>query len=118
MSLKLLEENKRNEKETLELILKIWTLFLIGLHALGFIDESYFPGFRTEPLEQEAIIWKAQQVIFFGILCLGFLTDILQMRTERGKAYQFLILSLVLGSVSGYLSAYQYKIIAAFFIPN
>ena len=111
-------ENKRNEQETLDLILKIWALFLIGLHALGFINESYFPGFRTEPLTQEEIIWKAQRVIFFGILCLGFLTDILQMRIDRGKAYQFLFLSLALGTVSGYLSAYQYKIIAMFFGEN
>jgi hypothetical protein len=110
-----LEENKRNEQKTLDLILKIWALFLIGLHALGFIDESYFPGFRTEPLEREDIIWKAQRVIFFGIMCLGFLTDILQMRINREKAYQFLFLSLVLSASSGYLSAYQYKIIATFF---
>lgn len=113
-----MEENKRNEQETLDLILKIWAVFIIGLHALGFVDESYFPGFRTEPLAQEEIIWKAQRVIFFGILGLGFLTDILQMRIDRGKAYQFLFLSLILGSVSGYLSAYQYKIIAVFFGEN
>jgi len=110
-----MEENKRNEQETLNLILKIWALFIIGLHALGFVDEAYFPGFRTEPVEREEIIWKAQRVIFFGIMCLGFLTDILQMRRDRGKAYQFLILSLVLSALSGYLSAYQYKIISLFF---
>ncbi len=113
-----MEENKRNEQETLDLILKIWALFLIGLHALGFVDESHFPGFRTEPLEKEEIIWNAQKVIFFGILCLGFLTDILQMRSERGKAYQFLFLSLVLGTASSYLAAYQYKIIALIFGGN
>ena len=118
MSLKLLEENKRNEKETLELILKIWIIFLFGLHILGFIDESYFTGFRTIPIAKEAIIWKAQRLIFFGILFLGFLIDVLQMRNNRRKAYQFLILSLVLGSLSGYVSAYQYKLITVFFTDN
>ncbi len=113
-----MERNKRSEQETLDLILKIWVLFLIGLHALGFVDESYFPGFRDEPLAQEEIIWKAQKVIFFGFMFLGFLTDILQMRIERSKAYQFLFLSLLLGTASGFLSAYQYKLIYLFFGRN
>ena len=113
-----MEKNKRNVEETLDLILKVWVLFLVGLHALGFVDESHFPGFRTEPLAQQEIIWNAQKVILFGILCLGFLTDILQMRTERGKAYQFLFLSLILGTASSYLSTYQYKIITLFFLEN
>ena len=106
---------KRNEEETLDLILKIWIIFLVGLHALGFIDEFYFPGFRSDPLEKQEILWNAQKAIFFGMMSLGFLIDIIQMRIEKNKAYQFLFLSLVLGSLSGYFSAYQYKIISVIF---
>jgi|TARA_B110000467_G_C18294687_1_gene467130 hypothetical protein len=111
----MMQEKKRNEEETLDLILKIWIVFIVGLHLLGFIDESYFPGFRSEPLDKQEILWKAQQVIFFGMMCLGFLIDIIQMRLTKDKAYQFLLLSLVMGSLSGYLSAYQYKFIAVIF---
>ena len=110
-----MNENRSKELETIELLQRIWTLFLIGIYFACFMNEYHFPGFREEPLEGEAIFWKVQRVLFFGLMVLGFLTDLVQMRIDRSKAYLFLFLSLIMGGVSSALGAYQFRFVAGLF---
>lgn len=107
--------NDDKEKETLELLQKVWTLLLIGIYFACFMNEYHFPGFRDEPLEGEEIFWQVQRVLFFGLLSVGFLIDIVRMRSDRNKAFQFLFLSLILGGLSGFIAAYQFHFVAKIF---
>ena len=101
--------------ETLNLLQKLWTLVLISIYFSCFMNEYYYPGFREEPLEGEAIYWKIQRVLFFGLMGLGFLADVVQMRIDSNKAYYYLFMSLIFGGLSGVIGAYQYRFFAAFF---
>lgn len=101
--------------ETLTLLQQVWTLFLIAIFILGFMDEYHFPGNREEPLEAEAILWNAQKVLFFGLMGVGFLIDLVQLREDRHKAFLFLFLSLVLGGFSSWISALQCKLLFQLF---
>jgi hypothetical protein len=101
--------------ETLTLLHQIWALFLIAVYFLGFMAEYHFPGNREEPLKTEAILWNAQSVLFFGLMFLGFLIDLVQLRGDRHKAFLFLSLSLLLGGFSSWISAVQCKILFQLF---
>lgn len=107
--------SRKNVAETLTLLKRVWGLFLIALYFMGFMNEYQFPGMREEPLEGEAILWSVQRVLFFGLMCVGFLIDVVQMRENRQKAFLFLFLSLVLGSLSGWVSAFQFKVLSSLF---
>tara|TARA_B100000686_G_scaffold352272_1_gene453693 strand:- start:1378 stop:1740 length:363 start_codon:yes stop_codon:yes gene_type:complete len=108
-------QNNPNIYATFELLKKVWSLFLIAIYFACFMNEYYFPGFREEPLEGEAIYWKIQRLLFFGLMGLGFLTDVVQMRLDREKAYYYLFMSLILGGLSGIVGAYQYRFFATMF---
>ena len=115
-----MEQNPETEnkvEETLILLKKIWVFFLIGLIAACFYNEAQFPGFRDEPLEGEAFLWKIERVLFFGLLGLGLLVDIVQSRLDREKAFLFLFLSLILGGVSTMVGAFQYRVFDYFLGP-
>jgi hypothetical protein len=101
--------------ETLILLQKVWTLFLIAVYFSGFMAEYHFPGNREEPLEKEAILWNAQRILFFGLMFVGFLIDLVQMRGDRNKAFLFLSLSLLLGGFSSWISALQCKTLIQLF---
>lgn len=101
--------------ETLTLLQHVWVLFLIAVYFMGFMDEYHFPGNREEPLEAQAILWNAQRVLFFGLMFVGFLIDLVQMREDRHKAFLFLFLSLILGGASSWVSAIQCKIVFQIF---
>ena len=108
-----MEQNPETENQievTLNLLKKIWVFFLIGLVAACFYNEARFPGFRDEPLAGEAFLWKIERVLFFGPLGLGLLTDIVQSRVDREKAFLFLFLSLILGGMSTVVGAYQFRV--------
>ncbi|MBI4389785.1 MAG: hypothetical protein HY580_06350 [Nitrospinae bacterium] len=98
--------------ETLDLLKKVWTIFLIGLYLACFMNEKYFPGFRTEPLSGEEFFWKIQRVLFFALMAVGFLIDITQARVDRGKAFAFLFLSLILGGLANYVGAMQFRAVS------
>ena len=110
-----MDNNNPKELETLRFIQIVWALFLIGIYFASFMNEYYFPGFREEPLEGEAIFWKVQRVLFFCLMVLGFFMDLVQIRINRNKAYLFLFLSLILGSISSILGVYQFRFVAALF---
>ena len=98
-------------EETLILLKKIWVFFLVILYAACLYGEYRFPGIREgEPLEGEAILWKIQRVLFFGLMGLGLLTDIVQIRIDRKKAFLFLFASLVLGSICNLIAMGQMKL--------
>ena len=98
--------------ETLILLKKIWVLFLFVLLAMGMLTENYFPGERETPEKGEEILWNLQQLFFFGLMSIGFLIDIVQMRGDRNKAFIFLFLSLMLGGLAGMAGAMQYRLLA------
>jgi len=95
--------------ETTTLMKKIWVVFLIGLYSASFLNEYHFPGMREKPLEGEEVLWQIQQVIFFGLMFLGLLIDLVEMRIDRNRSFRFLILSLVMGSLSGFVGSLHYK---------
>ena len=101
-------------EETLILLKKIWVFFLIGLYAVCIYNERIFPGMREEPLEGEMILIKIQRVVFFGLMGLGLLTDIVQIRIDRSKAFLFLFLSLILGGMSNLWAMGQAKLLNLF----
>ena len=103
------------ESEVLTYATQVWAVFLIGLYAASFMNEYHFPGFREEPLEGEEYLWKMQRVLFFGLLVASVLVDIVRMRVDRQKAFQFLFISLILGGLSSTLGAMQFKAIAFIF---
>lgn len=98
-------------EETLILLKKIWVFFLVGLYAVCLYNEFRFPGPREEePLEGEEILWKIERVLFFGLMGLGLLTDIVQIRIDRGKAFIYLFASLLLGGLCSLIAMGQMKI--------
>jgi hypothetical protein len=107
--------NQEEIAETLTLLKRVWVLFLIAVYFVGLMNEYHFPGVREEPLEGESILWNAQRVLFFGLMFVGFLVDVVQMREDRQKAFLFLLLSLVLGSISSWVSAIQFQAISLLF---
>lgn len=76
------------------------------------MNERYFPGFRTEPLSGEEYFWKIQRVLFFALMVLGFMIDITQMRTDRRRAFLYLLLSLILGGFANFAGAMQYRAVS------
>jgi len=102
-------------EETLILLKKIWVFFLVGLYAACLYNEYRFPGVREgEPLEGEAILWKIQRVLFFGLMGLGLLVDIVQIRIDRSKAFLYLFASLILGGLCNLIAMGQMKLLNFF----
>jgi len=102
-------------EETLILLKKIWVFFLVMLYAACLYSEYRFPGVREgEPLEGEAILWKIQRVLFFGLMGLGLLADIVQIRIDRSKAFLYLFASLVLGSLCNLFALGEMKLLNFF----
>ena len=102
-------------EDTLLLMKKFWVLILLGLYAACLYNEYRFPGFREEPLEGEAILWKMQRVLYLGLLGLGLLIDIVQARIDRDKAFIFLFASLILGALSTLATSAQFRIFSTIF---
>ncbi len=102
-------------EETLLTLRKVWVLFLAGLYFSCFMNEHYYPGFRTDPLPGEEYFWKLERVLLFALMGVGFMIDLVQMRVEQRKAFHFLFLSLVLGTLSNILGAVQYWVVSGAF---
>ena len=100
---------------TLMLLKKIWVAFLAGLYAACLYNEYIFPGVREgEPLAGEAIWLNIERVLFFGLMGLGLLTDIVQIRTDRNKAFLYLFASLILGGLCNLIAMGQMKVLRIF----
>ncbi len=105
-----MEGNEKLE-ETLQFIKLMWALFMAALYLTCFIDEYRFPGERSKPLDGEEDIWMVQNVLFFGLMGLGFLADLVQIKIDKTKAFLFLAMSLVLGGLASTIGALQFRII-------
>ena len=93
-------------EETKELLLKIWAVLLLGLYGVGFLHEKILVQQTLEASEE--ILPDIAKLLFFALMFVSFLVDIVEMREDRNKAYRFLLLSLFLGGLSATISAIQY----------
>ena len=93
-------------EETKELLLKIWAVLLLGLYEVGFLHEKMLVQQTLEASEE--ILPNISKLLFFALMFVSFLVDIVEMREDRNKAYRFLLLSLFLGGLSATISAIQY----------
>ena len=93
-------------EETKELLLKIWAVLLLGLYGVGFLHEKMLVQQTLEASEE--ILPDIAKLLFFALMFVSFLVDIVEMREDRNKAYRFLILSLFLGGLSATVSSIQY----------
>ena len=93
-------------EETKELLLKIWAVLLLGLYGVGFLHEKMLVQKTLEASEE--ILPDIAKLLFFALMFVSFLVDIVKMREDRNKAYRFLLLSLFLGGLSATISAIQY----------
>ena len=93
-------------EETKELLLKIWAVLLLGLYGVGILHEKMLVQQTLEASEE--ILPDIAKLLFFALMFVSFLVDIVEMREDRNKAYRFLILSLFLGGLSATISAIQY----------
>jgi len=103
-------------EETLILLKKLWVAFLVGLYMAGLYNEYIFPSSPDggEPGKGEMIWLNIQRVVFFGLLGLGFLTDLVQIRIDGKKAFLFLFASLILGGLSNLITMGQMKLLRLF----
>jgi hypothetical protein len=91
-------------EETRELLLKVWSVLLLGLYGVGFLHEKMLV---QQTLKAE-VLPDIGRLLFFALMFVSFLIDIVEMREDRNKAYRFLLLSLLLGGLSATISAMQY----------
>jgi hypothetical protein len=100
------------------LLKKIWVVFLIGLYSASFLNEYHFPGVREKPLDGEKVLWQIQQVIFFGLMFLGLLVDLVEMRIDRKRAFRFMVISLLMGGLSTWVGAFHFKLFSYIVSPS
>jgi hypothetical protein len=93
-------------EETKELLLKIWAVLLLGLYGVGILHEKMLVQQTLEASEE--ILPDIAKLLFFALMFVSFLVDIVEMREDRNKAYRFLLLSLFLGGLSATISSIQY----------
>lgn len=97
-----------NLDETKILLRQVWAFMLMGLYGIGIFQERAVVLQAGAAQAAESILPDVAKVIFLGLLFVSFLIDIVEMREDKDKAYQFLFLSLVAGGLSATISAMQY----------
>jgi hypothetical protein len=104
-----------NLEETKILLRQVWAFMLMSLYGIGLFQERWV-GMQTQGAQAaESILPDVAKVIFFGLIFVSFLIDIVEMRENKDKAYQFLFLSLVAGGLSATISAAQYQVLVQVF---
>ena len=93
-------------EQTKELLLKVWTVLLMGLYGVGFLQEKMLVEQVVEITKE--VLPDIAKLLFFALMFVSFLIDIVEMRENKDKAYRFLLLSLILGGLSATFSAMQY----------
>ena len=97
-----------NIDQTRELLLKVWSVLLMGLYGVGFLREKMLVQ-QEEALKAD-VLPDVAKLFFFTLMFVAFLIDIVEMREDKAKAYRFLFLSLMLGGLSATISAMQYHL--------
>mgnify|MGYP006430739621 FL=1 len=104
-----------NLEETKILLRQVWTFLLMGLYGIGIFQERSVVLQTAVDQAAESFFSDVAKVIFFALVFVSFLIDIVEMREDRDRAYQFLFLSLVAGGLSATISAVQYNVLAQIF---
>ena len=98
-------------EHTERFMLMLWTAFLIALYACSFLTEYHFPSEQKELVLGKKILNDLQKLFFFALMGVGFLIDLVRMREDKNKAFVFLLLTLVVGGLSGGIGAMQFHFI-------
>ena len=101
-----------NLDETKILLRQVWAFMLMGLYGIGIFQERAMTLQAEASQAAESVLPDVAKVIFLGLLFMAFLIDIVEMREDKDKAYQFLFLSLIAGGLSATISAMQYHALA------
>ena len=99
-----------NIDQTRELLLKVWSVLLMGLYGVGFLHQKMLAQ-QAEALKAD-VLADVAKLFFFALMFVAFLIDIVEMREDKEKAYRFLFLSLILGGFSATISAMQYHVLS------
>ena len=94
------------------LLRQVWAFMLMGLYGIGVFQERAVTLQAEAAQATESILPDVAKVLFLGLLFVSFLIDIVEMREDKDKAYQFLFLSLITGGLSATISAMQYHALA------
>ena len=97
-----------NLDETKILLRQVWAFMLMGLYGIGVFQERAVTLQAEAAQATESILPDVAKVLFFGLLFVSLLIDLVEMREDKDKAYQFLFLSLIAGGLSATISAIQY----------
>lgn len=101
-----------NLEETKILLRQVWAFMLMGLYGIGIFQERAVILQSEAAHATESILPDVAKVLFLGLLFVSFLIDLVEMREDKDKAYQFLFLSLIAGGLSATISAMQYHALA------
>ena len=101
-----------NLEETKILLRQVLTFMLMGLYGIGVFQERALTLQVEAAQATESILPDVAKVLFLGLLFVSFLIDLVEMREDKEKAYQFLFLSLIAGGLSATISAMQYHALA------
>ena len=101
-----------NLEETKMLLRQVWTFMLMGLYGIGVFQERALTLQVEAAQATESILPDVAKVLFLGLLFVSLLIDLVEMREDKEKAYQFLFLSLIAGGLSATISAMQYHALA------
>jgi hypothetical protein len=97
-----------NLDETKILLRQVWAFMLMGLYGIGVFQERVVTLQAEVALATESILPDVAKVLFLGLLFVSLLIDLVEMREDKDKAYQFLFLSLIAGGLSATISSMQY----------
>jgi hypothetical protein len=97
-----------NLDETKILLRQVWAFMLMGLYGIGVFQERAVNLQAEAAQATESILPDVAKVLFLGLLFVSLLIDLVEMREDKDKAYQFLFLSLIAGGLSATISAMQY----------
>ena len=97
-----------NLDETKILLRQVWAFMLMGLYSIGFFQERALTLQAEAAQATDSIFPDVAKVLFLGLLFVSLLIDLVEMREDKDKAYQFLFLSLIAGGLSATISAMQY----------
>ena len=97
-----------NLDETKILLRQVWAFMLMGLYGIGVFQERAVTLQAEAAQATESILPDVAKVLFLGLLFVSLLIDLVEMRENKDKAYQFLFLSLIAGGLSATISAMQY----------
>ena len=96
--------------QTREMLLKVWSVLLMGLYGVGFLHEKMLVQ-QAEALKAD-VLPDVAKLFFFALMFVACLIDIVEMREDKKKAYRFLLLSLMLGGLSATITAMQYHVLS------